>query len=84
MSLDAQKILLTTAQAAQRLGVKSQTLRKWRLRGHGPVFIRLGQRLTGRAMYATTDLEIWLSERSFASTSDEAAAAGCSSDRGAS
>lgn len=33
---------LTTTEAAQALGVKPDTLRKWRWRGRGPGFIRVG------------------------------------------
>jgi hypothetical protein len=34
--------LLTTGQAAQRLGLSLSTLSKWRLTGEGPTFLKLG------------------------------------------
>jgi hypothetical protein len=34
--------LLTTSQAAQRLGLSVSTLCKWRLTGDGPTFVKLG------------------------------------------
>ena len=34
--------LLTTSQAAQRLGLSVSTLSKWRLTGDGPTFLKLG------------------------------------------
>ena len=45
--------LLTTSQAAERLGLSPRTLEEWRLRGGGPVFRKLGRRTV---RYAETDL----------------------------
>jgi hypothetical protein len=45
--------LLTTSQAAERLGLSPRTLEEWRLRGGGPVFRKLGRRAV---RYAETDL----------------------------
>ena len=62
--------LLSSARVCEILGVKSQTLRAMRLRGTGPRYIRLGGR-HGRAVYRSEEVEKWLSQRSFDSTSQE-------------
>ena len=63
--------LLTNAEAAQLLGCKPQTLRKWRLEGRGPSYIRLGEAPTARVAYRLSEIETWLSEHTFKSTSQE-------------
>jgi excisionase family DNA binding protein len=35
--------LLTTREAARRLGLAAGTLQNWRIRGQGPAFVRLGK-----------------------------------------
>ena len=67
------QILLSTIDAAQQLGMKSQTLRKWRHNGRGPRYVRLGNRRTGRAMYRPSDLDAWLAANTYSSTSAESA-----------
>jgi hypothetical protein len=47
--------LLNTLEAASYLGIKPQTLRKWRVTGSGPKFCRLGGRRIIR--YRIRDLE---------------------------
>ena len=64
--------LLTTAQAAKALGLRPQTLRKWRHLGRGPRYVRLGGR-TGRAMYAPEALEEWVSSNTYTGTMEESA-----------
>lgn len=34
--------LLTTAEAAERLGISQRTLEQWRGRGNGPIYRKLG------------------------------------------
>lgn len=63
--------LLTTKEAARRLGVESQTLRVWRLRGYGPRFVRLGAHRLSRCMYDPRDVDAWLESRKRSSTSEE-------------
>ena len=63
---------LTTAQAAELLQVKPQTLRKRRLTGGGPAYIRFSG---NRCLYCRALIDDWLAGKSFASTSEEAAAA---------
>jgi predicted DNA-binding transcriptional regulator AlpA len=65
--------MLTTEQAAAFLGLKPQTLRKWRLHGSGPPYVRLGSGTAARAAYRHTDVEAWVSARHFSHTSAETA-----------
>lgn len=46
---------LTTQQAADRLGMKRQTLEGWRFQGQGPKFRRFGRSIR----YAVHDLDEW-------------------------
>jgi hypothetical protein len=46
-------------------------LRKKRLDGTGPPYIRLGDSKFARAAYRRSDLEGWLREKTFRSTSQE-------------
>ena len=66
--------MLTTPQTARYLGVKPQTLRKWRLVGGGPPYTRLGDSPRARAAYRMVDLDAWLAARTFVSTAAEAVA----------
>lgn len=51
------KELLSTEEAAQRIGHKPQTLVMWRSLGRGPAFMKVGR----RCFYTATDLQAWLS-----------------------
>lgn len=56
---------LTTAETANYLGVRADTVAYWRMRGNGPPFLRIG----GRINYRIDDLDAWIaanSERSSA------------------
>lgn len=57
---------LTTAEAAELIRHRPQTLRKWRVTGRGPAFIRLA----GRVLYTPADLHAWLAAHRRQSTSD--------------
>lgn len=63
--------LLTTSEAARTLGIQAQTLRLWRVSGKGPAYVRLGSGKFARACYRREDLERWIADRTFTSTSDE-------------
>lgn len=65
--------LLTTAEAADLLRLKKQSLRALRCRGGGPHFIRIGSPMTGRCLYRREDLDRWLTARVRTSTADERA-----------
>jgi hypothetical protein len=63
---------LNTAEAAELLHLRPQTLRKLRASGRGPQFVRIGAARTGRVLYKSADLDSWVAERTFRSTEDEA------------
>jgi hypothetical protein len=62
--------LLTTDQLADYIQLRPQSVRKMRLSGRGPVFLRLG-RGRGRVRYRQDDVDRWLSESRFSSTSED-------------
>jgi hypothetical protein len=66
--------ILTTGEAARFLRRQQQTLRKWRMRGGGPPYVRIGG-VRGRVGYVWRDLQGWLAARTFESTSAETVAA---------
>ena len=57
---------LNTHAAAARTGLASSTLRKLRLTGEGPPYLKLGRAVR----YREQDLEAWLEARSVRSTSE--------------
>lgn len=59
---------LDTHQAAAVAGLAPGTLRKMRISGEGPRFLKLGRAVRYRA----ADLEEWLSARVISSTSERA------------
>jgi predicted DNA-binding transcriptional regulator AlpA len=58
--------VISEAEAAARLSLSRRTLQEYRLRGDGPVFVRLGERRIG---YSVSDLDAWVNSRRAASTS---------------
>lgn len=62
--------VVNSAEAANRLGIRVQTLRKWRYLGTGPRYIRYGG-LRGRVVYRPEDLEAFLEGRIFNNTTEE-------------
>jgi predicted DNA-binding transcriptional regulator AlpA len=66
---------LPSPRVAELLGLTDQSLRRWRQRGFGPPYHRLGDPRRGRVIYAETDVEEWLAARQFSNTSQEAVAA---------
>ena len=58
--------LMTTGEAAAYLRLQKQTLEAWRLRGVGPVFLKLGRRV----LYRKEAVEKFMVERERSSTSD--------------
>ena len=67
-------VLIDSRQAAELLGIKSQTLRTWRTKGIGPRYVRFGGPL-GRVAYRIQDIEGWIAARLHQSTSEESAKA---------
>lgn len=64
--MNAPTTLLTSAQAAEHLGMSESWLTKTRLFGGGPCFLKLGRSVR----YRVPDLDAWLETRSRRSTSD--------------
>ena len=62
--------LLTETDAAIYLSMAVPTLRKWRVQGGGPSFLKLGRAVR----YDVADLDNWIAERRFTSTSAMAGA----------
>jgi predicted DNA-binding transcriptional regulator AlpA len=62
-----------TAAASDLIKVSASTLTKWRVRGEGPPFVRIGARLVG---YLEADLLAWLASRRAQSTSEARSEAG--------
>jgi transposase-like protein len=67
-------MMLSTSETAERLGVRPQTLRKWRLLGKGPCYVRLGASPQARVSYSLEAVQEWLDAHTFRSTSEETAA----------
>ena len=56
-----------TRQAANYVGLSGSTLAKLRMRGEGPVFVRLSRK---KIVYRVQDLDQWLEDSRRTSTSD--------------
>lgn len=59
--------LITEREAAAFLGYSNRSLQNWRLRGGGPLFVRVSKR---SIRYRLRDLIAWSEDRLRASTSD--------------
>jgi excisionase family DNA binding protein len=55
---------LTTEEAAKFLSIKASTLEQWRWNGKGPLFVKIGR----SCRYRHSDLEAFLEDRVFTST----------------
>lgn len=58
--------LLDTERVAKVCGLSEVTLRKWRITGDGPRFVRLGRAVR----YRRADLDAYLARRAFTSTTE--------------
>lgn len=58
--------LLTTDQAAEKLRVAPITMRKWRMAGTGPKYVRCGAHIR----YTDDELAAWVAARTVTSTSE--------------
>jgi hypothetical protein len=58
--------LLDTSLVARTWGIAEVTLRKWRILGVGPPFMRLGRAVR----YRRTDLDAFLASRAFRNTTE--------------
>jgi len=61
---------LKTPEAARYLNVQTATLEQWRWNGRGPRYVKIGRSVR----YRTADLEAFLTERIFTSTTEAQAA----------
>jgi len=61
---------LTTAQAAEYVGLSPRTMEALRVRGGGCPFIKHGGQRAGLVLYLPSDLDAWLESRVRRSTSD--------------
>jgi hypothetical protein len=60
------EILLTTAELSAQIKCAEITIRKWRMSGKGPPYIRCG----ANVRYRLSDVETWLKARTIISTSE--------------
>lgn len=66
---------LSSAQAAAMLGIKATTLEVWRCKGKGPRFTKLSPSKQAGVVYRRSEIERWLNERTYTSTSAYSVAA---------
>lgn len=60
------KIMLTEEDLSEYFGVKKDTVRKWRITGNGPIYLKVG----GRVMYPRKAVQDYVANRMFRSTSN--------------
>lgn len=61
-------MMMSNQEAAAYLGIKPDTLRKWRVRCMGPAYHRYG---AGRTFYRKEDLDEWLKDKRHQNTTEE-------------
>lgn len=54
---------LSTQEASKYLGIRPNTLARWRSDGKGPAYLKLGEGKQGAVRYLKEDLDIWLAQR---------------------
>lgn len=57
MTAEMLQCTMTTKEAAEYLGFSEISLRRWRMKGTGPKFLKLGLR---RVRYRKEDLDAWV------------------------
>lgn len=63
--------VLTTLQAAKLLKRRPETLRRWRVVGGGPPWVRVGSSPRARCLYLRRHIDAWMEQHTFTSTADE-------------
>lgn len=63
--------VLTTFQAAKLLKRRPETLRRWRVVGGGPPWVRVGSSPRARCLYLRRHIDAWMEQHTFTSTADE-------------
>lgn len=56
LTADGSRRLLTDRDVADQLRISTSTLAKWRMRGHGPAFVKL----IGRVAYQQADVDAFV------------------------
>jgi hypothetical protein len=56
---EQEDVLIAAAQVPEYIGLKAQTLARWRCEGVGPVWCALGRRI----FYRSSDLRDWIKSR---------------------
>lgn len=59
--------LLTSREAAERMGIRPNTLEIWRVKGFGPTFLKVGRAVR----YVESDVTDWLDSQARTSTSQK-------------
>jgi len=67
---DPTMIFLISSEAADLLRMSRRTLERMRVDGTGPRYIKAGPEKRSRVLYRQSEILIWLSTRSFGSTSE--------------
>lgn len=60
--------IVTTTEAAKRLGKSPELLRRWRMEGNGPKYTKLGPRTV---VYDVADLDAWNDQHKTKSAYDD-------------
>lgn len=60
--------LLSTDEVAAMLGVKRNTLERWRVFGHGPRFVKFSKSAKSAVRYRSDVVEAWINEQTADST----------------
>lgn len=63
-------MFMTSKETAAMLRVSSRTLERMRVEGNGPRYLKVGASKRARVLYRQTDVEGWLNEFVFGSTSE--------------
>lgn len=63
-AVDSSRHMLDPAQLAAELGVRTETLYRWRRKGYGPRFTRVGSLIR----YSRPDIDAWLAARTEGTT----------------
>lgn len=63
-------VFMTSKETAALLRVSSRTLERMRVEGNGPRYLKVGPGKRARVLYRQTDIETWISQYNFGSTSE--------------
>lgn len=65
--------VITSAEAANLLGISPRTLSNWRVRGRGPAYVRVGKKRSP-VLYRICDIEEWINSHLVGSASRKTSA----------